>query len=57
MRRYADELAARLDDPKIEDKYRLARHRKIERARKLGDRDPYRAAGKATGWAFKRLFK
>ena len=44
VRRYATELAARLDDPKIEDKYRLARHRKIERARKLGDRDPYRAA-------------
>ena len=44
VRRYANELAARLDDPKIEDKYRLARHRKIERARRLGDRDPYRAA-------------
>ena len=44
VRRYAGELAARLDDPKIEDKYRLARHRKIEHARKLGDRDPYRAA-------------
>ena len=44
VRRYADKLAARLDDPKIEGKYRLARHRKIERARKLGDRDPYRAA-------------
>ena len=44
VRRYADKLAARLDDPKIEDKYRLARHIKIERARKLGDRDPYRAA-------------
>lgn len=44
VRHYADELAARLDDPKIEDKYRLARQRKIERARKLADQDPYRAA-------------
>ncbi len=44
VRRYAGELAARLDDLKIEDKYRLARHRKIEHARKLSDRDPYRAA-------------